>query len=61
MVSRTANGSYSGMDYISMQMSAVAGFPQLYFRIYGNFTFITGLTSGGSGTYVQAGSPINLI
>ena len=61
MVSRTANGTYSGMDYISMQMSAVAGFPQLYFRIYGNFTFVNGITSGGNGPYVQAGSPINLI
>ena len=61
MVPRVANGTYSGMDYISMQMSAVAGFPQLFFRVYGNFTFVTGITSDGTGTYVQAGSIINLI
>lgn len=62
LVSRNANGQYSGMDYMSMQMSPVAGFPQLYFRIYGDFSFVSLLTSNGNnGTYVQAGSPINLI
>jgi Ca2+-binding RTX toxin-like protein len=50
------------MDYLTMQMTAVPGFPQLFFRVYGNFTFITDITSNGTnGKYVAAGSVINTI
>ena len=61
MVEGGWNGSSYNPDYISIQMSAVPGFPQLYFRLYGNFSFVTDYTSGGTGTYVAAGSIINTI
>ena len=61
MVSRGFNGTFVEKDYISVQMSAVPGFPQLFFRLYGDFTFVNGITSGGNGTYVAAGSLINSI
>ena len=62
MVSRGFNGSFIEKDYVTMPMSAVAGFPQLYFRVYGDFNFISKLTSGGgNGTFVAAGSPIDSV
>lgn len=61
MVEGSWNGSGFNPDYISIQMSAVAGFPQLFFRLYGNFSFVTDNTSGGTGPYVAAGSIINTI
>ena len=62
MASRGFNGSFVEMDYLTMQMSAVPGFPQLFFRVYGNFNFVTGnVSSGGTGLFVQAGSIINQI
>jgi len=43
-------------------MSAVPGFPQLFFRLYGNFSFVTGnVSSGGTAPFVAAGSVINTI
>ena len=55
------NGSFVEPDYITVQMSAVPGFPQLFFRLYGNFSLFIGDTSIGTGTYVAAGSIINTI
>ena len=62
MVEGSWNGSGYNPDYISIQMSAVSGFPQLFFRLYGNFTFVTGnVSSGGTAPFVAAGSIINTI
>jgi Ca2+-binding RTX toxin-like protein len=62
MVERTANGSPTGTDYISLEMTPVQGFPQLYFRLYGDYTFRDQLTSNGDQRpFVQAGSIISLI
>lgn len=61
MVSRGFNGSFVEMDYLTMQMTAVPGFPPLFFRVYGHFNFVTDVTPSGTGTYVQAGSLINRI
>lgn len=61
MVTGAWNGVSYNMDYISIQMSGVSGFPQLYFRLYGNFNFVYQATSGGDGWYVDAGSLINQI
>ncbi len=62
MVQRTANGLPTGTDYISIQMTPLAGFPQLYFRLYGDYSFVSQLTSNGDNQlFVQAGSVINYI
>jgi Ca2+-binding RTX toxin-like protein len=61
MVSRGFNGTVFLYDYLTMEMAQVPGFPQLYFRVYGHFTFKTDITSVGTGTYVKDGSIINMI
>jgi Ca2+-binding RTX toxin-like protein len=62
MVSRGFNGTFTETDYISMQMSQVPGFPQLYFRVYGHFTFENRYnTNGILKPHVAAGSIINSI
>ena len=61
MVEGTFNGSFTPMDFLTIQMSAVPGFPQLFFRVSGHFNFVTGETPDGPNTFVQAGSIINLI
>ncbi len=62
MVSRGFNGQFVEKDYITMQMSAVPGFPQLFYRVYGDFNFISKMTSNDvNGTFVAAGSPITSI
>lgn len=62
MVSRGFNGTFVEMDYVTMQMSAVAGFPPLYFRVYGHFTFENRYNSDGVLVpHVAAGSIINSI
>ena len=34
-------------DYFTILLSPVPGFPQMYVRLYGDYTFINGITSGG--------------
>lgn len=61
MVSRGFNGQFIETDYITMPMSAVPGFPQLFFRVHGQFNFINKQTSDGIRQFVAAGSPISSI
>lgn len=61
MVQGFFNGTFVEKDYILVQMAPVAGFPQLFFKLSGDFNFVTGETSNGPGPFVQAGSIINQI
>ena len=46
-------------DYFTIQLSPVSGFPQMYVRLYGDYTFVNRITSIGNATHIQAGSTIN--
>ncbi len=46
-------------DYFTIQLSPVPGFPQMYVRLYGDYTFVNRITSIGNATHIQAGSIIN--
>ncbi|MGC5198296.1 hypothetical protein ACLD7X_016085, partial [Aphanothece microscopica RSMan92] len=49
-------------SYFTIQMANVPNFPQLYFRFYGNFSFITQQnTEGQLIPYIQQGSIVNRI
>lgn len=61
MVQGTFNGTFTPLDFLKIQMSDVPGFPQLFFRLSGDFNFVAGVTPDGTGTFVQAGSIINRI
>ncbi|WP_149141859.1 calcium-binding protein [Gemmobacter caeruleus] len=56
------NGAAYNMDYLTIQMSGVSGFPQLFFRLYGHFNIQNLYNSFGVlKPYVMAGSIINRI
>lgn len=60
--SNTIAWPYAEMDYLTIQMSAVAGFPPLFFRVYGHFNITNGYNSDNAIVpYVRAGSLINRI
>lgn len=62
LVQGTFNGVFTTKDYMSIQMSAVAGFPQLFFRVYGDFNIQNEYNSNGVLVpVVQAGSVITRI
>ncbi len=55
-------GGFYEPDTMTLQMGAVSGFPQLYFRLSGTFSFGQRATSDGSlDWHVLAGSQINMV
>ncbi|MGL4488435.1 MAG: calcium-binding protein [Rhizobiaceae bacterium] len=51
-----------GDDYMTVYMTPTAGFPQLYFKLYGDFKFITDVTSIGIfAPFADIGSTINKV
>ena len=52
----------TGLGFLRMQMSSVPGFPQLYWQIEGNFTFVNQYNSNGVlVSYVNTGSTVTSV
>ncbi len=62
MISNSTDPDYYGYDYITLDLgTSASGFPHLYARLFGNFSFVQALNSDYQYVwYVQAGSIISM-